>query len=311
MYTISRAAEQVGITAATLRAWERRYAVVSPSRTEGAYRVYSADDLRVLHTMKQLVDEGWSAGHAAQEARRRMRPTPAEPIGPTRASAAAGETPTARGAPTGELRDQFVAAAAAHNTRSLDELLDQMYSLQGFETATQQHLFPALTALGDGWAAGRVSVSGEHLASHAVGRRLAAAYDAAGTSGTGPRVLLGLGPGSRHELGLLAFAVAARRQGLRTDYLGADVPVADWLRACADTDVAAVVLSVHGDSDVDAASQVVTEVGRERPDLLIALGGAAQHRAPETAVRLGDDFAAGAHALARAMSSRPSSETSR
>jgi methanogenic corrinoid protein MtbC1 len=44
-----------------------------------------------------------------------------------------------------------------------------------------------------------------------------------------PRVLLGLAPGARHEIGLFAFAVAVRRNGLATDYLGADLPVEDWV----------------------------------------------------------------------------------
>jgi methanogenic corrinoid protein MtbC1 len=186
-----------------------------------------------------------------------------------------------------------------------------MFAVQRFEAAAQNHLFPALAALGDGWASGRVSVSAEHLASHAVSRRLAAAYDAAGNSGAGDRVVLGLGPGSRHELGLLAFAVAARRQGLHTDYLGADVPVDDWVSACSDPGVAAAVMSVRSDEDAAAAADVVTEVGRHRPDILIATGGAAQGNAPEDAVRLGDDFEVGAQTLARAVASHAAARNSR
>jgi len=304
MYTISRAAEHVGISAATLRAWERRYGVVSPARTDGAYRVYSADDLRVLQAMKRLVDEGWSAGFAAREALRGVQLEPQDEDD----HSVSRRDHQARPEVIGE---QFVTAAASFDTRGLDELLDQMFSVQRFEAAAQNRLFPALTALGDGWASGRVSVSGEHLASHAVSRRLAAAYDAAGNSGAGGRVVLGLGPGSRHELGLLAFAVAARRQGLRTDYLGADVPVADWLSACSDPGVAAIVMSVQSDEDAAGAADVVAEVGRRRPDILIATGGSAQGSAPEEAVRLGDDFAAGAQALARAVASLSTTRTSR
>ena len=49
------------------------------------------------------------------------------------------------------------------------------------------------------------------------------------TLGCGSGVLVGLPPGARHELGALAFAVAARRAGLPTLYLGPDLPVADWV----------------------------------------------------------------------------------
>jgi DNA-binding transcriptional MerR regulator/methylmalonyl-CoA mutase cobalamin-binding subunit len=311
MYTISRAAEHVGISAATLRAWERRYGVVAPTRTGGAYRVYSADDLRVLQAMKGLVDDGWSPAFAAQEALREAQVDTHDQQLDEQQSDDHTALPADRQTRAEAIGEQFVTAAASFDSHGLEELLDQMFSDQRFEAAAQNRLFPALEALGDGWASGRVSVSAEHLASHAVSRRLAAAYDAAGNSGTGGRVVLGLGPGSRHELGLLAFAVAARRQGLRTDYLGADVPVADWLSACSDRGVAAIVMSVHSDRDMTAAADVVAEVGRGRPDILIATGGLAQGSAPEEAVRLGNDIEIGARTLARAVASHPAARTSR
>ena len=40
MFTIKRAAELTGLPVATLRAWERRYGVVAPIRSEGGYRLY-------------------------------------------------------------------------------------------------------------------------------------------------------------------------------------------------------------------------------------------------------------------------------
>lgn len=288
MFTISRAADQVGISAATLRAWERRYAVVSPRRTDGSYRVYSADDVRVLRTMKQLVDDGWSAGFAAQEA--------------LRTNHMVHSSPAPRGSLPDTLSEEFVAAAAGFDAGRLDELLDQMFSVGRFEMAATAYLFPALEALGKAWESGRVTAAGEHLAAYAASRRLAAAYDAAGATGRGARILLGLAPGSRHELGLLAFAVAARRAGLRTDYLGADVPESDWLTASGEPNVRAVVMSMHEESDLAAMSRVCEALHRDRPGLLIAVGGAAQDLAPPRVLRLGDDFARGAQALAQTLS---------
>ncbi len=72
MYTIKRAAELTGISVATLRAWERRYAVVTPARSDGGYRLYDAADVRALAIMNSLVNEGWSARQAAQETLARL-----------------------------------------------------------------------------------------------------------------------------------------------------------------------------------------------------------------------------------------------
>jgi hypothetical protein len=72
MYTIKRAAELTGISVATLRAWERRYGVVSPQRSDGGYRLYGPEDVRALAIMNSLVNEGWSAREAAAETLRRL-----------------------------------------------------------------------------------------------------------------------------------------------------------------------------------------------------------------------------------------------
>lgn len=289
MYSIGHVAEQVGISPATLRAWERRYAVVEPTRTPGTYRVYSRDDLRILQAMKQLIDAGWSASLAAQEVSR------------TRDAALDDHDESAVVPTSHDIPDHFVAAAAAMDSRRLEALLDQMFSSGSYETVVTTYLFPALRALGDAWAAGRVTVAGEHLASHAVGRRLAAAFDAAASARGDGRVLMGLPPGSQHELGLFAFAVAARRRGLDVDYLGADVPTSDWVKASSSSTVVGVALAIPSERDVTPAVEVFEALRTENPRLVLATGGAAAGESPPGVVRLGDDIASAAETLLRAL----------
>lgn len=99
----------------------------------------------------------------------------------------------------------------------------------------------AVAAVGEAWAAARLDVAAEHLASAAVHRRLAALFDQGGFAGAGRSVLVGLPPGSRHEIGLLAFAIALRRRRANVLYLGADVPISSWIPATADARVEVAV----------------------------------------------------------------------
>lgn len=298
MYTIKHAAQRVGITTATLRAWERRYGVIAPHRSESGYRLYGDHDVAVLLSMKHLVDQGWSVGLAAAEAVRLDREHPTH-------NTALGAPDSARAAaPFPDLAGRLTAAASTLDTTGLSATLDQVFALGGFETVITDHVFPALEKLGDAWADGRVSVAGEHLASNAVMRRLAVAYEAAAAHGHGPRIALGLAPHTRHEIGLFAFAVTARRRGMDTDYLGADLPLDDWLGVVDDPDLAAVVLAIPTTADITAADAVITAVCNHRPDLVVAVGGAQQAHAPEPAVRLGHDIAAGAKALAATISQK-------
>lgn len=49
----------------TLRAWERRYGVVEPRRTESSARLYTETDVQRLKVIKQLVDRGHAIGTVA------------------------------------------------------------------------------------------------------------------------------------------------------------------------------------------------------------------------------------------------------
>jgi methylmalonyl-CoA mutase cobalamin-binding subunit len=158
-------------------------------------------------------------------------------------------------------------------------VLDDMFSRGSFERVARDLLFPSLRRLGDAWSSGEVSVAGEHLASHAVLRRLGSALEGAGPNRMGrPRIVVGLPPGARHELGALGFAVAARRAGLSVDYLGADLPVDDWVEAAAGADAA--VIGVVTRRDRAQAANVARALRDAHPALVVAFGGEA---APESA----------------------------
>lgn len=288
MYTIKRAAERVGISSATLRAWERRYGIVEPRRSEGGYRLYDEGDVQALGLMARLVEEGWTPSLAAGEVRDRLA-----------AASSVPDEPVVE-APSGPPRfdESLIAAAATLDVRALGLVLDEMFAVGSYELVAEAHLLPAMRALGDAWASGRVSVAGEHLASHAAMRRLGAAFEAAAPYGTGPGVLVGMPPGARHEVGLLAFAVAARRRGLSVDYLGADLPVDDWVRAAGERAPAAVVLAVPTATDVPAADAVFTAVRGSHPGVLVAAGGREQDRTSSEVLRLGHAIGAGAAELA-------------
>lgn len=267
MYTISEAASRAGVTTDVLRAWERRYHIVAPRRTSGGYRQYDEAAIRRVRAMRRLVEDGWTPSAAAESLRdvvdadlpgeASLQPGPG-PLEPTDAD---------------ELIERFVQAAAEMNAAALQSALDEMGARASFEPMMERYLFPALHALGDAWQAGSVSVAAEHAASAAVGRWIGAIYDAAGSNRSDARpILVGLPPGARHELAALAFATAARRAGLSVQYLGADVPAADWLRASRATDASAVVIGVPTPADASAARAVVASL-RAVPDLLVTLGG--------------------------------------
>ncbi len=56
--------QQTGVPAPTLRAWERRYTLLSPERANNAYRLYSERDIAMIRWLKERVDEGIAISQA-------------------------------------------------------------------------------------------------------------------------------------------------------------------------------------------------------------------------------------------------------
>src|SRR5215213_11434101 len=69
MLRIGELARRCGVSADLLRAWERRYGLLEPSRTPGGYRLYSADDEARVRSMRAHLAQGLSAAEAARLAR--------------------------------------------------------------------------------------------------------------------------------------------------------------------------------------------------------------------------------------------------
>src|SRR6476661_977276 len=239
---------------------------VAAARTPGGYRVYDDAAIGRLRAMRRLVDDGWSASAAAA----------AVVAGTVEAETAvplAGDRPQAWDVAT---VDRLVEAAATLDSPGIESALDDMFASGSYERVVEDHVLPALRGLGDAWASGRLSVAGEHVASNAIQRRLAAAFQATGPGPAAIRpVLVGMPPGARHELGGLIFATAARRAGLPVIYLGADLPLDDWVAAVERTKARAVVIGALMNADGAAARSVAVGLRAVNPDLVIAFGGAA------------------------------------
>src|SRR5947209_20249615 len=80
LFNTKAVAQQTGIAAPTLRAWERRYTILSPRRSQNDYRLYSERDIALLRWLKERVDAGMSISqaiallrHLAQEQHERQQ----------------------------------------------------------------------------------------------------------------------------------------------------------------------------------------------------------------------------------------------
>gem|GEM_PF-6829148 len=225
MYTITKAAELVRVTPARLRAWELQYGIVQAHRDEQGTRLYDEDQIDMLRAMAAMVQRGLAPGRAAQLVQQAFARYSADQ---------AAETNRATHEMDRMITEaDLVKAAAELEPRTLHQMLGRMLRPEqgiALEQVFDDWLLPQFQRLGWSWEEGQIVVAQEHFVTAAVMRVLTRCFDEL-EEGDGPVVMMGLPPGSRHELGLLCFAICARLRGLQVVYLGADVPLSTWLEA--------------------------------------------------------------------------------
>ena len=72
---IGEVSKMTGVDAATLRYWEKEFALLKPQKTRSGQRIYSQQDLELVLRIKKLLhDDGYTVGGA----RKRLSVPPAE-----------------------------------------------------------------------------------------------------------------------------------------------------------------------------------------------------------------------------------------
>ncbi len=212
---IGELSRRVGVTPEVLRAWERRYGLLSPTRTDGGFRLYGQDDERRIRRMLQHLEQGLSAAEAARLARAEPPATPDPPAEPDDGDG----TPTAAA-----LGEQLRRALDGFDDAGAHAALDRLLGSYPLESVLSDAVLPYLHELGERWAHADASVAQEHFASALLRGRLLALARGWGR-GRGPHALLACVPGDQHDLGLICFGLALRAHGWRITYLGADTPL--------------------------------------------------------------------------------------
>ncbi|MBX3027207.1 MerR family transcriptional regulator [bacterium] len=252
--TVSRL---TGLTADVIRAWERRYGVVAPTRGPRGARLYSAEDVAQLRLLRRAVSSGRAIGDVARLSRVALQDLvgAAEPA--SRSSA------TATGA-SSEILTQAVNALERFDWAALDRCVGDALMALGARAFVEQVAAPLMVDVGERWSDGRLSVADEHLVSGLVQNVLAGVLRTRGRSGQ-PTVLLATASGERHELGLLMAGLVVAEAGCGLCYLGVDLPAAEVTAAARRSHAAVVGLGVANAESLEASVAEVRRVERDLP----------------------------------------------
>lgn len=230
--------ERTGLSPDVLRAWERRYGVVTPGRSPGGQRWYTEADVARLRLLARAVEAGRNIASVARVSSEAL----AQLVRDDEATQLARQTPHALAAQpylaealgAVDLLDSVALETTLRQATlrlSMDELLDGVVS-------------PLVRSTGERWHAGTFSPAHEHLATSAVRRLLGWLTDQYAPAPEAPALLVTTPAGQWHELGAALAAATAASVGWRVVYLGPNLPAHVIADAAAVSRAQAIALSI-------------------------------------------------------------------
>ena len=259
---IGEISRRTGVSPELLRAWERRYGLLRPRRTDGRTRLYSAADETRVRLMQRHIRDGLAPSEAAEmvtASRLTIRPGQASSIPPADVRLA---------------HDDMHASLDRFDETSAQRSLERLFSTYSPLTVVRDVMMPYLHEVGERWAEGHVSVAQEHFATNFLHARLLA-FARGWDRGLGPRVLLACARHEQHTFGLISFGVALHQLGWRITYLGADTSVAMIEEAAAHVAPDLVVVSAAMPERFAAIAGDVAALAERWPTAIAGRGASA------------------------------------
>ncbi|MEO5684481.1 MAG: MerR family transcriptional regulator [Chitinophagaceae bacterium] len=213
-FTIKDLQNLSGIKAHTIRIWEQRYAFIKPQRTQTNIRYYTNEELKKILNISLLNKYGYKISHI-----NKMSATEIHEKIVTLSNLQAQQE---------RMVNEMIQCMVDMHIDGFEEILDNFISSRGFDKAITQIIFPFLERIGILWVTNHINPAQEHLVTNIVRQKLIAGIETVFTHiNVNKLVLLFLPEGEHHELGLLYICYLLKSRGIKTLYLGADVPMAD------------------------------------------------------------------------------------
>lgn len=241
-FTIKVVQSRTGIKPVTLRAWERRYQLLTPMRMPNGYRLYSERDIQLLLWVQRKLDSGITISQVVEQ----FRSVRDRGIWPETIQNNPPEMPKLKPPrPSRDYAEMLFGAMVAHNESRANAIMDDAQKYFDLLTIFQEILAPSLELIGEAWYRGEIPIATEHMASGYIQGKLMNIMQNLPVIKEGALILVGCGPEETHELAALMFAVLLRQEGYFVEYLGPDLPVEDLLDYSATVRPKMIVLAIN------------------------------------------------------------------
>ena len=262
LYPIRAVSKQTGISIDTLRAWEKRYQVVTPLRDERG-RLYTEADLHRLRLLNAAVEKGHAIGRLATLSNEDLQNLIISSTASTNFAHLAGSGITEE-ASTGEhtAPPSVMAAIERLDYAEGERELSLLAAVLPPRDLIHSVALPLMRQVGEDWHNGRLSIAQEHMTSALLRNLLGALIPLYRRVSPAAKVLFATPGGEQHEFGVLVSAMLAAGGGLGIVYLGADLPADEIVIAAQKSAPQAVVLGFVGANGARTGLKEIQKVAR-------------------------------------------------
>ncbi len=212
-FTIKDLENLSGVKAHTIRIWEQRYNFLKPKRTDTNIRYYSNEELKSILNIALLNKYGFKISFIDKMSK--------DEIGKKIQQINHVEAQQER------LLNELISYTVDLEMDAFEEVLNKEIKASDIEKVIDRIVFPFLEKIGILWLSNHINPAQEHLVFNVIRQKLLLATDKCPKPSSSQSVGLFLPENEYHELGLIYVNYLLRQAGIRTFYLGANVPTAD------------------------------------------------------------------------------------
>jgi len=258
LHPIRIAAKRAGLSPYLIRAWERRYNVVTPHRTDTNRRLYSDEDIQRLSLLHKATLEGESIGQIAKlpldELVGLVGIMPEKPgENENNGYSADVQSPS-------DYVELCLKAAKDVDQKELEAILMKAAVNLSRPVFLDQVIERLMYKTGELWRSGKFKVLHEHIVSAVVRTILGGMLNTQNETDKDSVMVVTTPAGQVHEFGALLAAVTAAMDGWRVIYLGPNIPVDDIANAVNRQKAIVVALSMVYPPDDSTVAQEFTKL---------------------------------------------------
>ncbi len=263
-YRIHRFSKLTGLSTHVIRAWERRYGLVNPTRSANRYRLYTDEDVQVFRYLKSQVDQGVAIGELADIGRDELL---------VRAHQAILDVPQEM-PPSEGLVLELTQALQTNDIAGFERRLNGALAVIPFEEALFRFVLPLQEKVGELWHDGVLSTGQEHFASNHVKQKIFSAMNQFRNAEAKTKLVVACPADEWHEISAMTVAYLCSARGCSVDYLGANLPTVELEKYCQQIRPSYVLLSLTNQrSALDVKTLAQELATRIVPVAPIGVGG--------------------------------------